>query len=59
MRIEHVALWTTDLERCKQFYASYFGAVAGVYGVGEIGGGNLQLLSSCRVVVIQGHGISR
>jgi lactoylglutathione lyase len=29
MRIEHVALWTTDLERCKQFYASYFGAVAG------------------------------
>ena len=30
MRIEHVALWTTDLERCKQFYISYFGAVAGV-----------------------------
>jgi lactoylglutathione lyase len=28
MRIEHIALWTTDLERCKQFYASYFGAVA-------------------------------
>ena len=29
MRIEHVALWTDDLERCKQFYGSYFGAVAG------------------------------
>ena len=29
MRIEHIALWTTDLERCKQFYASYFGAVVG------------------------------
>lgn len=29
MRIEHVALWTTDLERCKQFYAAYFGASAG------------------------------
>ena len=29
MRIDHVALWTTDLERCKQFYVSYFGAVAG------------------------------
>jgi lactoylglutathione lyase len=29
MRIEHIALWTTDLERCKQFYASYFDAVAG------------------------------
>jgi hypothetical protein len=24
MRIEHVALWTTDLERGKQFNASYF-----------------------------------
>jgi len=29
MRIEHVALWTSDLERCKQFYTAYFGAVAG------------------------------
>ena len=28
MHIEHVALWTTDLERCKQFYVTYFGAVA-------------------------------
>jgi lactoylglutathione lyase len=29
MRIDHIALWTTDLERCKQFYGHYFGAVAG------------------------------
>ena len=29
MRIDHVALWTADLERCKQFYITYFGAVAG------------------------------
>jgi lactoylglutathione lyase len=29
MRIEHVAIWTTDLDRCKHFYASYFGATAG------------------------------
>ena len=29
MRIDHVALWTTDLDQCKQFYVSYFGAVAG------------------------------
>ena len=29
MRIEHVALWTDDLERCKQFYVRYFGATAG------------------------------
>jgi lactoylglutathione lyase len=29
MRIDHIAVWTDDLERCKQFYVSYFGAVAG------------------------------
>jgi len=29
MRIEHIALWTTDLERCKHFYVTYFGATAG------------------------------
>ena len=29
MRIDHVALWTHDLERCKRFYVSYFGATAG------------------------------
>jgi lactoylglutathione lyase len=29
MRIEHIALWTRDLARCKWFYTSYFGAIAG------------------------------
>jgi len=29
MRIEHVAIWTTDLARCRHFYSSYFGATAG------------------------------
>ena len=29
MRIDHIALWTTDLERCKRFYVDYFGAAAG------------------------------
>lgn len=29
MRIEHIALWTDDIERCKRFYVTYFGAVAG------------------------------
>jgi lactoylglutathione lyase len=28
MRIEHVALWTADLERLRQFYENYFGARA-------------------------------
>lgn len=30
-RIEHIALWTTDIGRCKAFYASYFGATAGAH----------------------------
>ncbi|MDM0011769.1 VOC family protein [Variovorax sp. J22P168] len=29
MRIEHIALWTTDLDRFKRFYVDYFGASAG------------------------------
>jgi len=28
MRIEHVAIWTTDLARCKHFDTPYFGATA-------------------------------
>jgi lactoylglutathione lyase len=29
MRIEHVALWTEDLDRLANFYTTYFGAHAG------------------------------
>ena len=29
MRLELVAVWTADLQRCKRFYTAYFGAVAG------------------------------
>ena len=28
MKIEHVALWTRDLERMRAFYVQYFGAIA-------------------------------
>lgn len=35
MRIEHIALWTNDIERCKRFYVSYFGASAGASYVNE------------------------
>lgn len=28
MHIEHVAIWTQDLERLKAFYETYFGATA-------------------------------
>jgi len=29
MHIEHIALWTADLERLRTFYESQFGAIAG------------------------------
>jgi lactoylglutathione lyase len=29
LRIEHIALWTRDLERVRAFYERYFGAVSG------------------------------
>ena len=29
MRIEHIAIYTPDLERAKQFYCRYFGFIAG------------------------------
>jgi lactoylglutathione lyase len=38
MRIEHVAIWTTDLARCKRFYASYFAATVGPTYVNPVKG---------------------
>lgn len=29
-RIEHIALWTDDIDRCLQFYARWFGASPGM-----------------------------
>lgn len=29
MKIEHIALWTTDVERLRAFYETYFQATAG------------------------------
>ena len=29
VKIEHIALWVKDLEKMKEFYTRYFGAVAG------------------------------
>lgn len=29
MRIEHLAMWTADLDRLTNFYATYFGGIAG------------------------------
>jgi lactoylglutathione lyase len=38
MRIEHIALWTRELERLKRFYVSYFGAAAGPHYVNPASG---------------------
>lgn len=35
MRIEHVAVWTQDLQRLTSFYESHFGATAGAVYVNE------------------------
>ena len=29
IRIEHLAFWTTDIDRCAAFYTTYLGATAG------------------------------
>lgn len=29
MKIEHIAIWTYDLERLRKFYETYFGAISG------------------------------
>jgi lactoylglutathione lyase len=31
VHIEHIAIWTTNLDRCKLFYTSFFGAIAGCH----------------------------
>ena len=38
VRIEHIALWTNDIERSRHFYVTYFGAVAGAGYHNEVKG---------------------
>lgn len=56
LRIDHVAIWTADLERLKSFYVTHFGAVAGAryenpargfrsYFLSFAGGARLELMS--------------
>lgn len=33
LRIDHIAIWTQDLERCVAFYTTYFDAIAGPHYV--------------------------
>jgi lactoylglutathione lyase len=61
MRIEHVAIWTGNLERLREFYENYFGATAGPryenprkqflsYFLTFDGGARLELMQSPTVV---------
>lgn len=45
MRIEHVALWTEDLERLAAFYRDYFGASVGEKYVNQVKGFESRFLS--------------
>jgi lactoylglutathione lyase len=45
MRIEHVAVWTEDLQRLADFYCGYFGATAGPLYVNPVKGFQSRFLS--------------
>ena len=56
MHIEHVALWTNDLERCVEFYRQYFGATPGARYVNSKKGFEstfLQFSSGARLEVMK------
>jgi len=71
MRIDHVAIWTTDLGRCKHFYTAYFGAIAGTNYVNPAkgfescflsfdGGARLEAMTTTSLSLVElGPGVQR
>ncbi|NLY42903.1 MAG: glyoxalase/bleomycin resistance/extradiol dioxygenase family protein [Clostridiaceae bacterium] len=60
MRIEHIAIWTVNLERLKNFYVKYFGAKAGLLYTNKKTGFQsyfLEFKEGCRLEIIQMPGI--
>jgi len=60
MKIEHVAVWTLDLERLKTFYEKYFEAKAGakyINPVKQFESYFLSFNSGCRLEIMQMPGI--
>lgn len=45
MRLDHVAVWTRDLERLREFYCRWFGAAAGEKYVNPVKGFESYLLA--------------
>jgi lactoylglutathione lyase len=60
MKIDHIALWTFDLERTKLFYEKYFGATAGLKYVNPTKNFASYFLSfkdGCRLEIMQMPGV--
>lgn len=62
MKIEHIALWSQDIERLKAFYEKYFGAKAGAKYANEQKGFQSYFLSfggGSRLEIMQKTGMSK
>ena len=62
MYVEHIAIWTEDVERLRAFYERYFGAVSGTKYVNPAKGFNsyfLSFTSGARLEIMQMPGISQ
>jgi lactoylglutathione lyase len=60
MKIEHVALWTTDLEKAKEFYSTYFGGKSNakyVNGVKQFSSYFLTFSGGARLELMQKPGL--
>lgn len=60
MKIEHIAIWTKDLETLKDFYLKYFGATAGakyINPVKKFESYFLRFHEGCRLELMQMPGI--
>jgi lactoylglutathione lyase len=61
MRIEHISIWTEDLERLKDFYIRYFGATSGdkyVNSSKKFESYFLSFQSGCRLEIMRKPGIT-
>ena len=62
MRIEHIAIWSKDLEKLKAFYLKYFHAISGEKYVNQKKNFQSYFLSfdsGCRLELMQMPGIAR
>ncbi len=62
MKIEHIAIWTDNLERLKSFYIQYFGAKAGEKYINtkkQFESYFLSFESGCRLEIMRMPGITQ